>query len=71
MLILTRKNGEKIRINDDIIIKVVRLTGNQVAIGIAAPFEVAVHRQEIYDRIQSEENSVGAEDFQPLQIREV
>lgn len=56
MLILTRKIGEEIRISDDIVIKVMRLQGNQVSIGIEAPKSVSVHREEIYTRIQSEQN---------------
>jgi len=61
MLILTRKLGEEIRINEDIVIKVLRLQGRQVAIGIAAPVEVPVHRQEIYERLQFE-NGTGMHD---------
>ncbi len=70
MLILTRKIGEEIRINDDIVIKIVRLHGNQVAIGIAAPAEVSIHRQEIYDRIQSANND-ESENIVPLKTVEV
>ena len=53
MLILTRRPGEVIRIGDDIIITVLSVNGLQVRLGIDAPEGVAVHRQEIYDRIQS------------------
>lgn len=52
MLILTRKPGETIRINDDISITVLSVNGQQVKLGIEAPEKVAVHRQEIYQRIQ-------------------
>lgn len=52
MLILTRKPGETIRINDDISITVMSVQGQQVKLGIAAPEEVSVHREEIYRRIQ-------------------
>jgi carbon storage regulator len=52
MLILTRKAGETIRINDDISITVMSVQGQQVKLGIAAPEEVSVHREEIYRRIQ-------------------
>ncbi|MBK8162908.1 MAG: carbon storage regulator CsrA [Gammaproteobacteria bacterium] len=53
MLVLTRKIGEAIRISDDIQITVVSIKGNQVRFGIEAPLSITVHRQEIYDRIQS------------------
>lgn len=51
MLILTRRVGETIRINDDISIQVLGICGQQVKIGITAPVDVAVHREEIYQRI--------------------
>ena len=53
MLMLTRRVNEVIRINDDIAITVVELRGNQVRLGIDAPQEVAVHREEIYERIKA------------------
>ncbi|VVO85537.1 Carbon storage regulator [Pseudomonas fluorescens] len=53
MLILTRKPGENIRINDDITITVLGVQGQQVRIGIAAPASMEVHREEIYQRIQN------------------
>ena len=55
MLILTRREGETIRIGDDIEVKILSVKGNQVRIGITAPKEVAVHREEIYDRIREEQ----------------
>ncbi|MGH8156618.1 MAG: carbon storage regulator CsrA [Rhodanobacter sp.] len=56
MLILTRKPGETLRIGDhgDLAITIMGVKGNQVRIGIQAPKEVPVHRQEIYDRIHHE-----------------
>ena len=54
MLILTRRVGETIRINDDISIQVVGIYGQQVRLGITAPADVAVHREEIYERIQAQ-----------------
>lgn len=54
MLILTRKEGESIQINDDITITVLGVQGLQVKLGIAAPKEVAIHREEIYQRIQND-----------------
>ncbi|MEA2063951.1 MAG: carbon storage regulator CsrA [Gemmatimonadota bacterium] len=54
MLILTRKQGESIAIGDDIQVTVVEIQGKQVKLGVKAPREIAVHRQEIYEKIQAE-----------------
>lgn len=52
MLILTRKVGESLMIGDEVTITVLGVKGNQVRIGVNAPRDVAVHREEIYERIQ-------------------
>ena len=54
MLILTRVKGETIVIGDDIKVTVMDIKGNQIKIGINAPEDVSVHREEIYNRIQDE-----------------
>ena len=54
MLILTRRAGETLMIGENVSIKVLGVKGNQVRIGIDAPKDVAVHREEIFDRIQDD-----------------
>ena len=51
MLVLSRKNNESIVINDDIIITIVEIRGDKVRLGIVAPRDVPVHRQEVYEAI--------------------
>ena len=54
MLILTRRPGETLMVGDDVTVTVLEVKGNQVRIGVNAPKEIAVHRKEIYQRIQQE-----------------
>jgi carbon storage regulator len=56
MLILTRRVGETLVIGDDVQVTVLGVKGNQVRLGINAPKDVSVHREEIYDRIQQEKD---------------
>ena len=62
MLILTRRIGEILTIGDHITVKVLNVNGNQVRLGVEAPREVAVHRQEVYQRIQSGQQMTSPEE---------
>ncbi len=61
MLILTRRAGETVMVGSDVTITVLGVKGNQVRIGINAPKDIAVHREEIYERIQNEKSAKDAE----------
>jgi carbon storage regulator len=58
MLILTRRVGESVMIGDGIAITILDVKGSQVRVGVQAPKEVSVHREEIYDRIKQEQERV-------------
>ncbi|MBS0194883.1 MAG: carbon storage regulator CsrA [Proteobacteria bacterium] len=59
MLILTRRVGETLMIGDAVTVTVLGVKGNQVRIGITAPKDVAVHREEIFQRIHKDESGAG------------
>lgn len=65
MLILTRRTGETVMIGDDVTLTVLGVKGNQVRIGINAPKSVAVHREEIYERIKREQQGEPSGEDEP------
>ena len=62
MLILTRRVGESLMIGDEVKVTVLGVKGNQVRIGVNAPKDVSVHREEIYERIQAEKGTSPSDD---------
>lgn len=57
MLVLSRKQNESVIIGDNVVITIVQISGDKVRIGIEAPKEVTVHRQEIYEKIKNRQNT--------------
>jgi carbon storage regulator len=62
MLILTRRVGETLMVGDEVTVTVLGVKGNQVRLGVNAPKHIAVHREEIYNRIQGEEEGDNADE---------
>ena len=71
MLILTRRVGETVMIGEDVTVTVLGVKGNQVRIGVSAPRDVAVHREEIFERIKREEAGEGEPSQEPESEREI
>lgn len=71
MLILTRRAGESFMIGDDVKVVIIEKRGNQIRVGIEAPTDIGVHRQEIYNRIQQDKKRKRTETAQlpPQQYR--
>jgi carbon storage regulator len=65
MLILTRRVGETVMIGNDVTVTVLGVKGNQVRVGINAPKTIAVHREEIYERIKREQEGSTGNDGEP------
>jgi carbon storage regulator len=68
MLILTRRIGESIMINEDITVTILGVRGLQIRIGIEAPQEVSVHREEIYRRIKQEQREADQADYDAMNV---
>ena len=65
MLVLSRKKDESIIINDDIVITVVEIRGDKVRLGIQAPREIPIHRSEVYEAIQKEQQTAKEDEDSP------
>ena len=68
MLVLTRKVGESIRINDDITVTVVEIKGKTIRLGIEAGPGTRIHREEVFARIKEENESAASTQFDPAAI---
>jgi carbon storage regulator len=70
MLILTRRVGETVMIGNDVTVTILGVKGNQVRVGVNAPRDVAVHREEIFERIKREEQDGGTPSARPSAARD-
>ncbi|MBN8208726.1 carbon storage regulator CsrA [Bacillus sp. NTK071] len=70
MLVLGRKKGESIVINDEIELKIISIDGDTVKIGVEAPKNIAIHRKEVYEAIQSENKLAAMQEFSMEDLKE-
>ncbi|MFK3961033.1 carbon storage regulator CsrA [Pseudalkalibacillus hwajinpoensis] len=70
MLVLGRKKGESIVINDEIELKIISIEGDTVKIGVEAPKNIAIHRKEVYEAIQSENKLAAMQEFSLEDLKE-
>jgi len=68
MLILTRRAGETIMVGDEVTVTIIGIKANQVRIGVDAPRQIAVHREEIYHRIQAEKDQAREQESEQAEI---
>ncbi len=68
MLILTRRAGEAIMVGDEVTVTIIGIKANQVRIGVDAPRQIAVHREEIYHRIQAEKDQAREQESEQAEI---
>ncbi|CCQ91213.1 Carbon storage regulator [Nitrospina gracilis 3/211] len=71
MLVLTRKVGESIRINDDIKVTVIEIKGKTIRLGIEASPETKVYREEVFERIKEENRSAASPQFDPAALHQI
>ncbi|QHA93915.1 carbon storage regulator CsrA [Bacillus sp. N1-1] len=70
MLVLGRKKGESIVINDEIELKIISIDGDTVKLGVEAPKNIAIHRKEVYEAIQSENKLAAMQEFSLEDLKE-
>ncbi|MGA9288743.1 MAG: carbon storage regulator CsrA [Anaerobacillus sp.] len=70
MLVLGRKKGESIVINDEIELKIISVEGDTVKLGVEAPKNIAIHRKEVYEAIQSENKLAAMQEFSLDDLKE-
>ncbi|MGG1687186.1 carbon storage regulator CsrA [Pseudalkalibacillus sp. NRS-1564] len=70
MLVLGRKKGESIVINDEIELKIISIEGDTVKLGVEAPENIAIHRKEVYEAIQSENKLAAMQEFSLEDLKE-